>query len=905
MNKTRFQLLVFAVLVAGATAWQVGGYEDLTHQGLTQQALKVAAGKDSSIPLELRPPQGALAKQVIYGSGKGPEPGHDPDKTDGEDYTKYKIDWSKCSDPVIPKVSEGEPLHHFASSMYGAPPALPTFIRFYNHAVLLWKKGYKPQAAFILGRAIHLVEDMAQPQHAMNEAHPPYWVTRFGIPLAAPNISFLEEYVEANMKEGGTNCQAWGYDYEGAFAQLGPEPLDTSFPWMAVPDMAGKSQGEGQRFFQEQALFTRQEVNAAFGTTYQDPFCHLTFPGSDTCICQQSLVLPFQFSAPVCSSKACRDDVDYETDSPACANSPDTFRVKRVDMAMKMAQGKMDLAIPNDFEHRHVTNLLTPGVAYAAGVIIGFWNEVKDSCGTSSLRESSGTCLTCFTDKPGGESPDDSVMVKSSLAAQSSAIPASDDWHDVCRVGIGKGLPTMADYGISSSLIEQLAYLDPSTDPSVAQALYDRLEVLEARYSGPQNLMPQDVTKAPDVAMWTRGLGGSARSLVEALREPVKVLEEPQEPVFMDEEALSLLPPGRGLLDADPAKQKVLILPTGSLYGLRSDSMEHQALQGFVEQGGVVVCMTQPYGDDFSALPVPAGETLEAAGFKQDLSCFSGSAYPTMDHPILSGITSNSVTAGFDGFFRTIPSGATILLRRTISGEPCMILYPVGQGYVVASTLYEDWSYANGQSTRDGRTLLANIIAWAKNPDLVIPTTNLSSGGSASTISQTLHVRNLSDTGADQMQVLVMTPDRQTLVTQTTQAVSIPGHSEADMAVSVSLPALSRYGIFHADYRLLASNPTSGQEEEIQPQGESDSGRFVIESTGTTRQALSHTVFSTWTDDDVAGNAAKTVHIHLEDHTGTARTLYLWTCYTHDNGVLLDSISLPPNAVLDIAQAME
>ena len=306
----------------------------------------------------------------------------------------------------------------------------------------------------------------------------------------------------------------------------------------------------------------------------------------------------------------------------------------------------------------------------------------------------------------------------------------------------------------------------PSTDPSAVESVDTRLKLLLSKYSSGQDSTQQEIESAPSIAIWTEGFGYAAQSLVESFAEPVKAIEEPEEPIYTDEQSLADLPPSRGLLDADPTKQKILFLPTGSLYGLRADSMEHAALESYVEQGGVVVAFTQPYGDDFSALPVPAGETLEAAGFKQDLSCFSGSAYPTMDHPILSGITSNSVTAGFDGFFRTIPSGATILLRRTISGEPCMILYPVGQGYVVASTLYEDWGYANGQSTRDGRTLLANIIAWAKNPGLTIPVTNLPWIGSPTNISLTLHVRNLSDTTTDQMNVLIMTLDRKTVVAQ-------------------------------------------------------------------------------------------------------------------------------------------
>ena len=761
--------------------------------------------------------------------------------------------------------------------MLGGGPAFSYFVQFYQDAIALWKKGDKGDAAFILGRAVHLMEDMAQPQHASDESHP-------SLPLDIKlKPSFLEYFTEhylpkANGAVNGGDCEAERADYASLIASC--QNYEDGGSTRLFNEMTADSTVIGNSFRGES--FTYQQLNQYYGTYAGSPGYPPWTPL--TMISGVDVSLPFQDKA-ACSRVPYYGNVgpsapkDYKI--PDGVTSSDHALTMRIDLGMKLYEASVGADLFSDY---HKNALLSPAVARSAGLIVAFWNEVKNAPSVPPPP--------CAGPKPGGESPDDSVMVKASVAAQSATALASFDWHNVCRAGIGKGLTSMADYGVSSSLMEQLAVLDPNTDPTVAQAMYARLETLEEKYSGPQNVMPEDVKNAPYVSVWENGFGDSARSLVEGMREPVQMLDEPQEQVFTDEESLAALPPKRGLLDADAIQQRILILPTGSLYGLRSDSMEHQALQGFVEQGGVVVCMTQPYGDDFSALPVPAGETLEAAGFKQDLSCFSGSAYPTMDHPILSGITSNSVTAGFDGFFRTIPSGATILLRRTISGEPCMILYPVGQGYVVASTLYEDWGYANGQSTADGRSLVANIIAWAKNPDLVIPTTNLSSGGSASTISQTLHVRNLSDTGADQMQVLVMTPDRQTLVTQTTQAVSIPGHSEADVAVSVSLPALSRYGIFHADYRLLASNPTSGQEEEIQPQGESDSGRFVIESTGSTRQALSQTVFSTWTDDDVAGNPAKTVHIHLEDHTGTARTMHLWTCYLHETEILLDSIAL-------------
>ena len=866
-------------------------YEDLTHQKLTDQAVKVAVSK-GGVPQSFYDDYHQL---IINGAGQPKQ---------GEDYTQYHYDYGgRCwhSLTVVKDRAPWEPLNHFATGLYWGDPAWVRFLTFWKDALWLWNHDHKADAAFILGRAVHLVEDMSQPQHAMDEMHYPH---HFLFPY---HPSFLENFTEAHVKGGGVFCADGGTDYNPLIAGIVPSPLpvlDPRKPQDAVMIMGGIAAGVGESYGR---TFTGAWLNAIYGPVAHDPLCD-----SSQSACQ-SFKLPFQFQYPRCDAytfvgrwdpkppSAYRSD-DYGATYVDLGDGRPFLEglTSRVDFAMKLAQGAKDMAQAGSFEQEHTDSLLKPGVGYGAAVIIAFWNEVKDSCAASTARESSGTCLTCFTDKPGGESPDDSVMVKASSRSESSALPASADWHNVCRVGIGKGLGTMADYGVSASIYEQFYALPPDTDPAILDALGARLEPLSGKYSGPQNLMPRDVKDAPGVAVLENGFGYAAQTLIESFNEPVKMLEASREPISLSEGALSVVPPSRGsFLDADVSKQPILILPTGSLYGLRADSVEHAALESYVEQGGVVVAFTQPYGDDFSVLPVPAGETLEAAGFKQDLSCFSGSAYPTMDHPILSGITGTTVTAGFDGYFRTIPSGATVLLRRTISGEPCMILYPVGQGYVVACTMYEDWAYANGQSTQDGRTLLANIITWAKNPGLTIPVTNLPWIGSPTNISLTLHVRNLSDTAADQVDVLIMAPDRQAAVKQSTQAVSIPAHSEVDVAVSASFNGVSQYGIFHADYRLLALSSTSGQEEEIQYQGESDTGRFVIECTGNARQTLSQTVFSTWTASDAAGDPAAVVHFHFEDHTGTARTMHLWMSFEHEVGTLVDTITLLPKGVLD------
>ena len=188
------------------------GYEDHTHQELTKKAIEFALIK--GVPEDFFKDSEIMA--IVNGAGMGPgiRGGGEPNKYDGEDYTAYYFDEEySCKDnrKVRKYVCKTESFSHFENGMFDAKSAEFEFRRFFNDAVALWEDGNKIDAAFILGRACHLVEDMAQPQHAMNEAH--LDKKRCGIP---PNISFLEEYTEAIVK-GNTNdgdfCAQINFDY--------------------------------------------------------------------------------------------------------------------------------------------------------------------------------------------------------------------------------------------------------------------------------------------------------------------------------------------------------------------------------------------------------------------------------------------------------------------------------------------------------------------------------------------------------------------------------------------------------------------------------------------------------------------------------------------------------------------
>ena len=201
------RMLVVATLLIASTG--LLGYEDLTHQQLAKRAVQVAAANTGGIPTDLVgqfvDAQGRikdLGQQVINGAGHTPSKWKDakhtsPDDPEaGEDYTGYGI--GECW--AVAKWPDGsEPVNHFASGELAGSKAYVKFLQFRRDAVLLWKHNKKAEAAFILGRALHMVEDMAQPQHALNEWHYPYRTFWIGTVVGQYNPSYLEAFAESHI----------------------------------------------------------------------------------------------------------------------------------------------------------------------------------------------------------------------------------------------------------------------------------------------------------------------------------------------------------------------------------------------------------------------------------------------------------------------------------------------------------------------------------------------------------------------------------------------------------------------------------------------------------------------------------------------------------------------------------
>ena len=223
----------------------------------------------------------------MNGAGQGPEgrgtPNADPVATDGEDYTDYEVKYKKCGeDPVTTRVYKYEPRNHFGDhsmAILGGKPTITKFRKFYKEAVDLWRKGFPERAAFILGRALHLVEDMAQPQHAMGEWHLDKAIGRY-----PPDLSFLEEFVEGNVRGGSEFCPRSQYDYSSKISLLSPDvpALSAADPSDAIEQMRHLSTGVGNYYIGHYANFTTDMINNLFGPSVTPPLCSVV----PTCGCR-------------------------------------------------------------------------------------------------------------------------------------------------------------------------------------------------------------------------------------------------------------------------------------------------------------------------------------------------------------------------------------------------------------------------------------------------------------------------------------------------------------------------------------------------------------------------------------------------------------------------------------------
>ncbi|MEM0316148.1 MAG: hypothetical protein QXL61_08650, partial [Archaeoglobaceae archaeon] len=268
----------------------------------------------------------------------------------------------------------------------------------------------------------------------------------------------------------------------------------------------------------------------------------------------------------------------------------------------------------------------------------------------------------------------------------------------------------------------------------------------------------------------------------------------------------------------------VLIIPSGGLYGLDSSKTFKSNLEQYVRNGGTLIVFSQQRGYEYSALP----GNLSGYGWVEDQSCQYASVYINTYHPILSGQDSVTLDVVVDGYFTKYPENATILLSRTKNGMPAMLMYEYGNGTIIASTIYEDWAYTHYQSTQDGRNLVRDMIAWAKDREKIpeyATTDNLNLSVNVTnvylpipsdypryepgeTINIPINITNNASIGLDKVSFVVFDPDHR--ISYVNVSVSIPPNESKFVNFTYPTTNESKRGVYFFLYLLYAREEIVG-----------------------------------------------------------------------------------------------
>jgi sugar lactone lactonase YvrE len=461
---------------------------------------------------------------------------------------------------------------------------------------------------------------------------------------------------------------------------------------------------------------------------------------------------------------------------------------------------------------------------------------------------------------PGSDHPDDKFDVSTSSPSDNALI---EDW---VRLGIKKGLSSVLFFWNLRTKLEEIRSLSPETDPVVkARMIWKMNEVFSAHVNNPDvpeafvesnPQMLEEIAWVEDVAVLDNGYSDEMVGLSGKLREPMVKI------------------PVDFTLDSLKGKT-VLVIPSGGFYGLKDSQIIKELIAEYVKSGGSLVVFAQQHGNDFSILPVPEEadgnfRTVTGYGWAEDQACSANSVYIENYHQILSGQNRGTPSINVDGYFTSYPSNAAVLLRRTANGQPALLTYDYGQGKVILSSMYSDFAYSQAQASSEEITLIRDMIVWAKKPDKL---TQIKPG---ETVAVTVSVSNYTDTNATSVKLSFLDPSRK-VTSEQTLSLSIAAGQSASIPVSFNSIPTSALGIYHIDYALL-----DAQGNVIQPQAETDSGRFVVSNPPTGKRPDKAIWFSVSTSSqEVPMGAPFDYTFHIFNNTDEIRNLTITTYLRH------------------------
>ena len=357
-----------------------------------------------------------------------------------------------------------------------------------------------------------------------------------------------------------------------------------------------------------------------------------------------------------------------------------------------------------------------------------------------------------------------------------------------------------------------------------------------------------------DVALLSDAfVDNAAELLLKRLKEPIREVKETFNPSLLFK------------------NQPVLLIPSGALTGFVDSTMLKAFLDEYIKQGGTLIVFSQKHGYDFSSIPTLDGKPITGYGWEEDQNCFADSVTIENWHQMLSGQSRSTPTLNVDGYFTGYPANSTIMLRRTANGQPALLMYEHGLGRVILTSMYSDWAYGHGQTSQEEIALVRDMLSWAKKP------VELPEIKPADSISVPVSLTNSTATDSASIKLQIWNPDRTTLLYEQPISLNIPTGQPATTNVTWQAPSDAVLGIYHIDYILMDSVGNV-----IQPQAETDTGRFVVSNppqTGTLKKDVWLSITSP--NQEVFFNEPFVYTFHVFNNTAITRNLTIKTLLPH------------------------
>ena len=240
--------------------------------------------------------------------------------------------------------------------------------------------------------------------------------------------------------------------------------------------------------------------------------------------------------------------------------------------------------------------------------------------------------------------------------------------------------------------------------------------------------------------------------------------------------------------------KRVLILPTGSLQEKSISSYTK-----FLRSGGTIICMAQARSSDFAGLP---GKP-EGYGWLETESSITSTVEAATIHPATLSCSQKSFTASADGFFTDkLPKDSQILLRSTNTGKPVAILYPFGEGRIVVTTFFTDWSISHRRPGQQENTFLRDLILWSTAHEDRLHTDIVAPGTRNDLI---IPIANDTSEMGNKVRITYLTPEGKICSPFELNLRMLPQEKENH---KIKLKAPSSSGIWHLVYALVRADGT-------------------------------------------------------------------------------------------------